>query len=164
MGKRITEREFSNRCWSSVSLGGGCWVWTGALTHNGYGVFYARLNGQTFWRAHRYSWTLHNGVIPDGLGICHSCDNRACVKPTHLFPATQQQNLQDASRKGRLSGENNANAKLTEEDVRAIRLSHDDPNALAAMYGVHPTHIARILNYEKWAHVKDSVDREQDRG
>ena len=154
MGAKITELEFSNRFWRKVKKTDSCWLWQGVKTHNGYGSFYARFDGKQHWRAHRYAWTLHYGAIPTGLGICHSCDNRICVNPRHLFAGDQGVNLRDASRKGRLNGERNSNVKLTDDDVRAIRASSDHPNILADRYGVHPTWITRVQRHERRTDVK----------
>ena len=76
----------------------GCWIWMGA-TSNGYGV--ASDNGKT-QPAHRYSWELHNGPIPEGMQVCHKCDVKPCVNPDHLFIGTQKDNMHDAMRKGRV--------------------------------------------------------------
>lgn len=75
-----------------------CWKWTACTNEFGYGLFNAQGRQQ---RAHRVSYKMHVGDIPDGLQICHHCDNPPCTNPKHLFLGTQADNMQDASRKGR---------------------------------------------------------------
>lgn len=77
----------------------GCWIWTGHIRTNGYGAMSIKSKLQY---AHRISWELHNGPIPEGLFVLHKCDNPPCVNPDHLFIGTQKDNLQDAFKKGRL--------------------------------------------------------------
>ncbi len=76
----------------------GCWIWTGSLTSRGYGYF--ACPGQQ-WLAHRFSYTNVYGPIPDGHFVCHRCDNPRCVRPSHLFIGTAQDNVQDMIAKGR---------------------------------------------------------------
>lgn len=104
----------------------GCWFWLGRKCRQGYGSF--RLNGK-IEKAHRASYILNWKLekIPDGVYVCHTCDNPSCVNPEHLFLGTAKENMQDCKSKGRLMspariaaqtrGEERYNAKLTEADA-----------------------------------------------
>ena len=89
-----TERRFFSR----VDHTGKCWLWVGAVTSRGYGWFVAK--GRQ-WTAHRFSWHISRGPIPDGLFVCHHCDTPRCVRPQHLFLGTHADNMADMKAKGR---------------------------------------------------------------
>lgn len=87
------------RFWSKVRKSKGCWIWTAAASGVGdYGYFWS---GSAMVRAHRFSWELHNGPIPEGLKVLHACDVPLCVNPSHLFLGTMQDNSDDMVQKGR---------------------------------------------------------------
>ena len=104
--------------WNKVDKAGDCWLWQASKTHNGYGQFFAGLE----CRAHRVSWVLHNGPIPEGMLVLHTCDVRHCVNPSHLFLGNGRDNTRDMIKKGRMCvGSRHKRAKLTEKDVIHIR-------------------------------------------
>jgi hypothetical protein len=106
---------------------------------------------------HRHIWKECFGDIPEGMFVCHKCDNRVCINPEHLFLGTQGDNLIDMASKGRSTrGEKDAMARLTEIDVRDIRSRYtygdkvNGNNALAREYGMSPAQISRIHNGKRW--------------
>lgn len=82
---------------------GPCWTWTGSIAPNGYGKFAYETYGAP-WQAHRVAYVLTYGEPPPGVIVCHECDNRSCVRPTHLFAGTKRDNTQDSITKGRFDG------------------------------------------------------------
>lgn len=137
---------------NSASTDGGCLEWTGRTNVHGYGV--AVYGGEKLG-AHRLAYTAHVGPIPDGLSVCHTCDNRRCVNPAHLFLGTNAENTADRDRKGRQArGEQSGRAKLTESDVRAIRASAEPHAVLAKRFGVGATIISSIRTGKAWRHVE----------
>jgi len=104
---RITEEmlwstSILDRFWPKVDKSGDCWVWTAGTSRDGYGIIRARVDRA--WvtvRAHRVSWVIENGTIPDGLLVLHSCDNPSCVNSDHLWLGTEKDNHRDSEKKGR---------------------------------------------------------------
>lgn len=87
------------RFWKYVAKSDGCWLWTASTNHWGYGQL--SCPGRSYLRAHRLSYEMHVGPIPDGLFVCHRCDVPACVRPDHLFLGTPKDNVDDMVAKGR---------------------------------------------------------------
>lgn len=143
------------RFWTKVRRHeGGCWEWEGCRSDTGYGTFYA---GRVY-SSHRYSWELHNGPIPKGMCVLHRCDNRACVRPDHLWLGTKADNSRDMAAKGRerapsKPGSQHHGAKLTEAAVLEIRASADSGRVLAERYGVSPSLISLVRKRRAWQHV-----------
>ncbi len=118
---------------------GPCWVWFGG-ENQGYGVF--NRDGSLIL-AHRYSWIMHNGPIPEGLYVCHMCDNPACVRPDHHFLGTQKENMHDARAKGRMR---NRNKRLTPSEILLIRSAEGTLEQVAHRFG---TAVSTVLNIRK---------------
>lgn len=143
------------RFWEKVDKRGpgDCWEWQASTAH-GYG----QLNtGGGMSLVHRLSYELHVGAIPDGLLVCHHCDNPLCVNPQHLFVGTNADNVQDMLNKNRnVRGERQGASKLTEGDVREIRQRFADgerQSSLAREYGVCVAQMNRIVHRKEWQHV-----------
>ena len=147
-----------DRFWKRVDKTGECWEWVPSRWRLDYGLF--RVSRERTVRAHRYSWSLANGDIPNGMIVCHHCDNPPCVRPSHLFLGTHQDNASDKQGKGRGRsgyGETQGLHKLTEEQIREIRARYaagEYQRSLALEYGVHFTNIGYIVRRETWAHVQ----------
>ena len=138
----------------------GCWLWI-AVTRGvpAYGAI--KVNGKTV-KAHRVSWELANGPIPEGEGyhgICvlHRCDNPLCVNPDHLFLGSNRDNQIDCSNKGRNKqqhGGENSQAKLSNADAEEIREHYDykqfTMREIGDYYGVAPQTINRVVHYQRY--------------
>jgi len=131
--------------------GDGCWEWQGARDRNGYGAFsYACVTR----RAHVVALELDGRPAGRGQHACHTCDNPACVRPSHLYPGTPQQNVDDAvARRRHQHGERHYAAKLTPDAVRIIRASNLASPALAAQFGVTRTAIDMARSGRTWKSV-----------
>ena len=162
-----------------------CWEWLGfKRSTNKYGGFNVNINGKEKMKlAHRLSYELFIGPIPEGLCVCHSCDNRICVNPNHLWLGTPKDNALDCAKKGRtlkgeknrlyryvlskednekrlrnllkkVRGESNNRGKLTESQVREIRNSDLSRRELAKIYGLEYSTVRRIKIYRSWSWLK----------
>ena len=131
-----------------------CWLWQKAKNNSGYGWMFV---GEKNWLAHRLSWILHNGEIPEGICVLHKCDVRTCVNPKHLFLGTRRDNNFDMIQKGRrrpdVRGSARSDAKLTEEKVLEIRASADKSSSLASRFNVTATLINTVRKRRAWAHI-----------
>lgn len=168
--------ELPNKFIKKVLITESCWIWT-ARINKGYGQY--QENGRPI-AAHRYSWTHFYGEIPDGIFVCHKCNNPKCVNPKHLFLGTHKENMLDMIRKGRgknnfslipKRGEEHPRAKLTDEDIVTIRRIYKprtqgnySQNGIAKMYGVDKTTIRDIISGKRWGHIKSERDRRMTHG
>jgi hypothetical protein len=129
---------------------GPCLKWWGNVRGDGYGLAYSPSQGYTTV-AHRVIWEECFGFIPDGLHVLHLCDNPTCVNPEHLVLGTHQDNNLDRTLKGRsvsLKGVDNPNAKVSNEDVKAMRELHRQGMSyckIARLYGMHPSNVSKIV-------------------
>lgn len=136
-----------------------CWGWLGQTDDKGYGRIRDKSSGEVY-KSHRLSWTIHKGDIPDGMCICHKCDNPACSNPEHLFVGTQADNVSDMMNKGRgkkAHGEGHAGAKLTELDVAFIRhwmKCGYNNSEIAEVFPVNDRSISNIKIGKTWARVQ----------
>jgi len=169
-----------DRFLSKVDKTDSCWLWTAAVSHNGYGFF--KLH-PIMVKAHRWSYEHFVGPIPDGMLVLHSCDVPRCVNPDHLFLGTQKQNIADMMQKGRdpdrtlnvkhlqkainvlaenpelrARGERQALAKLTEAQVREIRALYaagmGTMEAIGRRFGVGLSATSSIIRRKTWKHVE----------
>lgn len=128
--------------WNKVDKTDSCWIWNaGLFKDNGYGQFRV---GDKKMKAHRVSYMIINGNIPDGKILCHTCDNRKCVNPNHLILADHKFNAEDREKKGRgIRGR-----KIPKPKTRGSN------NQIANQFNVSQSAIAQIIRGEKWLHVQ----------
>lgn len=151
---------------------GECWEWAAYRNKFGYGQFY---DGQRLMQAHRFIWQHTHGPIPDGMLVCHKCDNPPCCNPDHLFLGTDLDNMHDMSAKGRhwlqqhpekashfqlpstQKGEQHWKAKLTDDAVQEMRrLYYEERQTfaeLARQFKIHRSTARRIIVRKLWKHV-----------
>lgn len=147
-----------SRFWSKVTRGKDdeCWIFGATRQKLGYGIFW--LGGKNI-PAHRYAWYSKFGAIPEGLFVCHRCDNPPCCNPAHLFLGTHEDNVADRTakdRNARQRGETNGLAKLDADAVRAIRsarASGQSQKSIAKTVGVDQSNVSLILSGKTWGHV-----------
>lgn len=134
----------------NVLFDDGCWNWDGDKNY-GYG----RLRvAESMQRAHRVAWYVYNGPIPDGQYVLHQCDNRACIRPSHLFLGSHKDNMDDMIAKGRSAkGERHSHAKLSEAQVLEIRESTLSTRGIAKVYGISQSQARNVKNGANWRHI-----------
>lgn len=153
-----TAKPIDSRFWAKVNKiedENSCWEWIKVNRHDGYGSIFFRGRNRV---AHRVSWIINIGEIPENMYVCHKCDNPACVRPSHLFLGTHQDNMDDMVKKGRSHlGEAQGISKLTKEIVLKIRSEYIPRKVtmdyLAEKYNVTQGCIWSILRGKSWKHI-----------
>jgi len=154
--ERFDEKYIKIWQWQNFYFGkSGCWLWTASLNNEGYGKIRVK---DKIKSAHRVSYELHIGKIPNGLCVLHDCDIPACVNPDHFFLGTVPDNNEDKVKKGRQAkGSKVHGAKLNEADIPEIRKDLKEGSLtqqeIAAKFGVSKVQISRIKLGKTWAHV-----------
>lgn len=173
MPRKNTPEDF----WQRVDKSGDCWLWTGAISNGTYGK--TNFAGKQYG-AHQLAWILTNGEIPQGLFVCHKCDNPRCVNPDHLWLDTPKNNTHDMIRKARKSnvrpapqrgdnhwsrkhpewvrrGVKHHKAKLTEEQVKLVRSKVAQGQTMLSVardFNVHVSLVSLIVKRKIWTHVE----------
>lgn len=144
--KRPEKERFEEKF---IKMPSGCWEWTACTTNRGYGEF--RYKGKNHY-AHRASWLIYKGDIPKldgyhGACVCHSCDNRKCVNPDHLFIGTNTENILDSMNKRRWRG--TGIKILTEKEkneIRSLKRTGLKQCKIAKIFSVSQTTISQVVN------------------
>jgi hypothetical protein len=149
-------RPLAERFWEKVDVRSAdeCWPWLASTKQGGYGKLGSG-DGRILL-AHRVSLHLTNGPVPDGMVVCHRCDNPGCVNPAHLFIGTQADNIWDMHAKGRGNpprGCQHPNARLTDDIVADIRADSRSNRQLAREYGIGKSTVGMIKARLTWTHV-----------
>lgn len=168
---KLPLRPLAERFWSKVDKSDDCWLWTGGHHNGGYGVI--GLPDGNVGLTHRVSWEMHFGKVPPGLHVCHKCDVRGCVRPSHLFLGTNADNVADKVAKGRQPrGETSGprmhpdriprgaalpQAKLTELRVQQMRQQYAGGKLrmidLAESFGISLAAVHGVIHRRTWKHV-----------
>lgn len=155
-------KNVGERLWKRIDVKEAdlCWPWKGHVNEWGYGSI--SYKGKT-WGTHRLAYMLKNGPVPDGLFVCHTCDNPRCCNPSHLWLGTAKDNFHDAVKKSRNTlkickpGEGNGHHKLTTDQVIEIRRSYPHSGKtmkqIGIEYGVSRDAIFDVIRRRKWKHV-----------
>ena len=157
MGRIIPILERIERCLERRP--DGCWHWTKSVMNGGYPqIRVGRPGNGPVWLVHRWAYQHYVGPIPDGLLVLHHCDNKRCSNPAHLYVGTAKDNARDAKDRGRLATTHAFGArhrKLTDDDVRAIRVDERPGYVVAFAYRISESHVSGIKSRVRKGHVPD---------
>jgi hypothetical protein len=118
----MAQIRYPDSFWSHVTKTDGCWLWRGGPVGDSYGMSW---DGSKNRKAHRLSWEIANGPIPDGLSVCHHCDNPRCVRPDHLFLGTNGDNVRDRDLKKRGAYASGNGARCSENMEKGAKLCRE---------------------------------------
>ncbi|MCW2900315.1 MAG: endonuclease [Streptosporangiaceae bacterium] len=162
-------KSLEERFWSKVDKAGpdDCWPWNRSRTEGGYGQFKVRA-GASPQKASRVAWALVHGPIPEGLVVCHRCDNPPCCNPAHLFLGTIADNNADKITKGRQAETRpelvavlvSRVRRLSNEQIDEVRRLHatgQSCRTIARRFDVHHTTIVRLTNGTHWRRQVDAA-------
>ena len=148
----LSDRE-SARFWSKIGIydGDSCWEWEAGRNRAGYGIVYLQ---KKMRMSHRVAWMLANGPIPDGMVICHHCDNPSCCNPRHLFLGSVLDNIHDRDQKGRhAKGKRNGKCKLTDAQIAEMRQCYAAGEGgcvkLARRFSISPAYVWQIVSLKR---------------
>lgn len=133
----------------------GCWEWQGSRNKKGYGHLSYKRKVEL---AHRISWLMFKGKIPNDMKVCHKCDNPPCINPSHLFLGSQKENVKDMFQKKRKihEGINHPGAKLTNENIKEIRKLLREGKTqqyIADKYNISNGHVGSIKHRRTWKEI-----------
>lgn len=130
-----------NRFWNHVRKTKSCWIWIGTKTKRGYGRI--NIDGKSIY-THRFSYELLHGQVPDGRKVLHKCDNPPCVRGSHLFSGTDQDNVDDCIQKDRFHGNISKSDRM--EIIKIYRSGNYTQREIGMKFNINRSHVSRIVN------------------